>query len=158
MAVTLRQAAEEAILKSSKHWLPIPSLHYNYEINQFGELRNAKSKLKLYLGKDNCFNIRLDGRRKKVPLKSLMWEVHGKTHTPKKPVTVIAVNDKLALRFDTIKKCADYLAPIIHYSVARICQKLNQRAAEFCDWKFFYEEDNLSEIETSVTKSLGCVE
>lgn len=154
VAVTLRETAEEKTLKSSKHWLPVPSLNYNYEINRFGELRNAKSKHKLYLCKDNCYSVYLDGRRKKVNLKSLMWEVHGKTYAPKKPVTVIALKNKFALRFDTLKKCADYLAPIIHYSVASICKKLNQRSAEFCGWSFFYEEDNLQNVKMTVCKAL----
>lgn len=127
-------------------WYPVPSLNGKYELSPSGDLRNADTKvpLKKYticgvLG----YYVKIDRRRKAVIATQLLFEVYGYGA----PFSSYAHNIGVSLfkdgeqhDFNSITACANFLAPLVFYSVGTIRQRLHKRPAEIWGWNVTYFE------------------
>lgn len=121
-----------------------------YEINESGQVRNAKTKHKLAL-QDNhgkCYRLFYGGKLHCVMLNQLMWEVFGRLPPEKyfktRAIKVVLVKDGVAKSFESIKAAARYLSEKIHYSVHHTARFFSARQSEIGGYKVYYYEEKIT--------------
>lgn len=122
---------------------PIPSLHYYYEINTKGIVRNAETKQVCKPSHKGIGLLLFDRAEKKFKYRSiddLLWEVFGRIPKQKKGsrVPCSAENSKGKFFFDNLAACAKFLAPKIHLSPLTIESYLNHRQQSLYGWTISY--------------------
>lgn len=143
-----REALMAEVFDSEENYLPVPSLNNKYEISRRGILRNAITKKRLILYKDSSgnspfYSVRVNGTYTHRYLQQLMWEVHGVlpkvvTFRPAVSVTIQKSGEHFA--FDSMTKCAKFLAYKEYYSFSWCNHQLQQHRKEIFGWHIFYRE------------------
>lgn len=130
---------------------PIPSSHNQYEINTAGTVRNALTKRVLKPLKDYQFHLCDSKGAKPYQIRSrsdLLWEVFGiipKTRQGKK-IPCSAENNHGKFIFDSIRACARFLAPKLHYSFFSIEYKIRASRLTFIgEWRIELQ-NNIADV------------
>lgn len=120
-------------------WEPVPSLNGKYELNDRGQLRNAKTKQQIKLTR-NTYQIIFNGKKMDVGRAYLLWECFGiapKKHQLRKvPVTVS--NGVASYYFDKYVDAAKFLSQQINYSVSYIRSHFAKRLTYIKGWYVTY--------------------
>lgn len=136
----LRTKALEA--QYGTNFVPIPSTHGKYEMNEFGDVRNAKTKkvLKARKGSGINFSLRLGKTSTTRSIDSLRWETFG-TVKPKSKmrIPVELVKGGRRLFFKSQLAAAKYLAPRFFLTVGGAYRYFQLRRAEIYGWKVTYQ-------------------
>lgn len=122
---------------------PIPSLHYYYEINKAGTVRNAETKQVCKPVQKGIGLLLFDRAEKKFKYRSiadLLWEVFGRIPKKRKGCRIpcSAENSKGKFFFEHLAACAKFLAPKIHLSPLTIESYLNNRQQSLYGWTISY--------------------
>lgn len=122
---------------------PIPSLHYYYEINQKGIVRNAETKQICKPSHKGIGLLLFDRAEKKYKHRSiadLLWEVFGRIPKQRQAIRVpcAAENSQGKFFFPHLAACAKFLAPKIHLSPLTIESYLNERRQSLYGWSISY--------------------
>ena len=147
-----QQIYQRSLHKTAEDWQPIYSLNCRYEMNQFGDVRNAKTKkiLKAKVLKNKKLLIvrvyiapyKIVGRS----IQQLLWETHGilpkiRAH-PK--VAVNVSNEDENYYFESMKAAARFLSDKVFYSVITIHRYLwKKRLPKIGEWKITYHEGSI---------------
>ena len=122
-----------------------------YEINNFGVVRNIKSKhvIKPWTPKDRkhdqqvYLRVERGGKTKSFHVKGLLYLVHGNAsnrHTHARvwlPVVVSKGNQ--VYYFETCRKAAKFLAPLTNYTAGSLATRFAARVNEIGGWKIVYQ-------------------
>lgn len=118
---------------------PIPSLGNKYEINRRKVVRNGKTKRQLKVS-DGCVCFQLGKKDCRKSIRSLLWEVFGIIPKGglKGPKKVIVTKGKQVFRFDSFKKCAEFLSPRIFFAENSLRSFLSRRVEKLGEYYFRY--------------------
>lgn len=144
---TLRNQAEAAVKYSS--FEPLPSFNGTYEMNQYGILRNSKSKQIIKLNHSGKgYNLRtLAGEYTTVSTAALLWESHGIIRKRRfRPCPCTIERDGQRFSFPHMNACARFLAPMVYFTAGYIAQHLNRRDPVVFGWQVTYHDDYLSDV------------
>lgn len=122
-------------MKVNENFLPIPSLNNKYEINSLGVVRNVQTKREL-----QPF-ISFANPKTTKTIASLLWEVHGiRPEVQNTRAIGVSCTDKKGktYNFDSLQKCAKFLAPKTHYLIKTLEDYMSKRKAEIGEWKMNY--------------------
>ena len=113
-----------------------------YEMNQHGVLRNRETgkTLKWSLSPRGTKTAMLcwHGKRMTVTQPHLLWQLHGKIVSKKRPVPVVISKGTRSMRFDSLKQCALYLEKY-HGKKLSSCQAgLARRQKHVGGWSVHY--------------------
>lgn len=144
-AVALRRQAVAAIQEDT--FEPIPSVNGKYEIDQLGNVRNARTKKRL---KPNCkdtYSMHVGGNKfVHASRNNLLWEVHGRHKKGSAPVAVRAVYRNQVFSFKSCAECARFLLGKLYYALHTLQCYLWKRKPEFAGWKFTYIEPMTDDV------------
>ena len=142
----------EAVEKEGTY-LPIPSLENKYEVNGRGIVRNATTKKPLHTYKYNgtapFVSVKFKGKYSHRYIQQLMWEVHGVL--PSRvcfllPVATTIQKGVERYSFESMKKCAKFLAAKERWSFSWTQKQLSKRMEFIYGWKVFYEKKEQADI------------
>ena len=132
-------------------WLPIPDAPL-YEISARGVVRNIESKrvVKPWVPKDRKHDKQVflrikrgDRQTKSFHVKGLLFLVHGKIskeHTHARiPVPVVVSKGNRVYYFETCRKAAYGLAPLVEAKPGCLIHVFAARKKEFRGWKIIYQ-------------------
>lgn len=123
----------------NEKFLPIPSLNGEYEISSKGKVRKVSNKKEL----SPFFSFPIgNSKRTSRTLTSLLLEVFGrksKDFRNRMPIECYCTNGTSHYYFKTLRDCAKFLAPKLHYAQKTIEHFLYlKRKSEIGGWKIKY--------------------
>ncbi len=114
----------------------------NYELSETGVLRNRRTKYKLKWSiapyGDKFTVLRHEGKKVKVHLPSLLWQLHGRCISKRAPIAVSIKKGTRSLRFDSLSSCARFLPTVTRYTFNGVWTKLMRRHTQIADWEIRY--------------------
>ena len=113
-----------------------------YEMNSKGVLRNRETgkTLKWSLSPRGTKTATLcwHGKRMTVTQPHMLWQLHGKIVSKKRPVPVVISKGTRSIRFDSLKQCAVFLDEVTHLTFKGAWYHLARRHKPVADWSVYY--------------------
>lgn len=121
-------------------WEPVPSLNGKYELNNRGQLRNAKTKRKLKIQRQCGYHVSANGVETYVGIGDLLWEVFGIAPSKAcgRPVPIVVSNGYTRRHFDTATDAAKFLAPRTKLTKQSIKEYISWRRRYIGVWHITY--------------------
>ena len=114
----------------------------NYEMNENGFVRNRQTKRILKWQRGRCqtkqITFRVKGKRICLSQPSLMWYLHGRITSKKRPIPVVISKGTRSMRFDSLKQCSTWLAECHGLSESTCWIKLVRRVKVIDGWDIHY--------------------
>ena len=113
-----------------------------YEMNARGVLRNRETgyilKWSLSPKGTKTTSLTYAGKKITVTLPHLMWQLHGRIISKKRPVPVVISKGTRSIRFDSFRQCARYLAKYHGLKEASCQTSLVKRYKHVGGWYIHY--------------------
>ena len=113
-----------------------------YEMNARGVLRNRETgyilKWSLSPKGTKTTSLTYAGKKITVTLPHLMWQLHGKIISKKRPVPVVISKGTRSMRFDSLRQCARFLEEVAQLTFWGAWFHLVKRRTSVADWHIHY--------------------